>query len=194
MSKQTTNHSWTIPTVGGDENSWGQILNDFFDNELDRQVTLEDTFANRPSATSSNVKLFLATDRNIVYYNDGSSWTAVYGVGTSSNPVPNTSYFNKIDTDSLNAATELQVGGSTAISGVVASGQATLSSGSATVDTGVSESTTATFMVAFGPVTDDAQVAADIQAASGGNYEVQIEETDTSVGNPTVEYDILRVR
>lgn len=76
----------------------------------------------------------------------------------------------------------------------IESGSVTLSSGSATVDTGISASTTATFMVAIGPDTDDSQVAADIQAASGGNYEVQIEETDTSVGNPTVRYDIIRVR
>jgi hypothetical protein len=77
----------------------------------------------------------------------------------------------------------------------VASGSVTLSSGSATVDTGVGSGTTATFYVALGPDTDDAEVAAAIRAASGGNYKVYIEETgDTSVGNPTVRYDIVRVR
>lgn len=80
------------------------------------------------------------------------------------------------------------------INSVAATGSTTLSSGSATVDTGVGSGTTATFMVALGPTTDDAQVAADIEAVSGGNYEVNIEETDTSVGNPSVEYDILRIR
>ena len=78
---------------------------------------------------------------------------------------------------------------------VVASGSETLSSGAATVDTGVATSETGTFMVAFGPSTNDADVAADIRADSGsGTYQVDIQETDTSVGNPTVEYDIVRVR
>jgi hypothetical protein len=49
-------------------------------------------------------------------------------------------------------------------------------------------------MVALGPDTDDADVATDIRAASGGNYEIDIQETDTSVGNPTIRYDIIRVR
>lgn len=89
---------------------------------------------------------------------------------------------------------QLTLGGQTALSDVVASGSATLSSGSAVVDTGVSSDTTSTYMVALGPTTDDAEVSADIRAASGGNYEVEIQETDTSVGNPTVEYDIVRVR
>lgn len=88
----------------------------------------------------------------------------------------------------------LEVGGNTAISGVVASGSTTLSSGSATVDTGVSSGTTATFQVALGPATDDSEVSASIQAVSGGNYEVHLDEINTSVGNPTVNYDVLRVR
>lgn len=102
MVEQTSNHSWAIPTVGGDEGQWGQILNDFFDGELDRQVVLEDTFANRPTADSSEVKLFLATDRRIVYYNDDTSWEAVYGLGSSGAPVPGTSYY-----DSIQAATSI---------------------------------------------------------------------------------------
>jgi len=74
MPKDTTNHAWTIPEVGLDEDQWGQILNDFFDDELDRQVVLEGTKANRPSAGSSIVKYYHATDEGIVYYNDDSSW------------------------------------------------------------------------------------------------------------------------
>lgn len=76
----------------------------------------------------------------------------------------------------------------------VASGNVTLSSGQATVDTGIGEGTTATFFVAFGPVTDGAEVAATIEAQSNGNYVVHIDEQNTSVGNPTVEYDVVRVR
>ena len=100
MAEQTSNHDWTIPTVGEDTNTWGQILNDFFDGELDEQVTLEGPYSERPSAADGNVKLYLATDRRIVYYNDGSSWEAVYGLGTDSNPVPGTSHFESVSTGS----------------------------------------------------------------------------------------------
>jgi hypothetical protein len=104
MAEQTSNHDWTIPTVGGDTNTWGQILNDFFDGELDEQVTLEGPYSERPSAANGNVKLYLATDRRIVYYNDGSSWEAVYGLGTDSNPVPGTSHFESLSTGDLTIA------------------------------------------------------------------------------------------
>lgn len=79
---------------------------------------------------------------------------------------------------------------------IVASGDVQLSSGSATVDTGVSESETATFHPALGPETNDADVAAEVRSDSGtGTYVVDIVETqDSSVGNPTVAYDIIRVR
>jgi hypothetical protein len=78
---------------------------------------------------------------------------------------------------------------------VIASGTVTLSSGSATIDTGVATSNTATFTVYLGPTSNDADVAADIRADSGsGTFEVGIQETDTSVGNPGVAYDIVRLR
>jgi hypothetical protein len=92
-------------------------------------------------------------------------------------------------------APRFTVGGNPIASAVVASGSVQLSSGSATVDTGIATTNTATFTVGLGPATDDADVGADIRADSGsGNYEVDIQETDTDVGNPTVEYDIVRVR
>jgi len=75
------------------------------------------------------------------------------------------------------------------------SGSVTLSSGSATVDTGIPTSEVATFGLFLGPSTSDADVAGDIRADSGtGTYVIDIEETDTSVGNPTVAFDVLRVR
>lgn len=97
----TSNHGWEIPDVGGDKNVWGQILNDFFDDELDQQIKLEGTFSNRPDAGSDTVKYYHATDRRIVYYNDGSSWEAVYGLGTDSNPVPGTSHFESVSTSQI---------------------------------------------------------------------------------------------
>jgi hypothetical protein len=78
---------------------------------------------------------------------------------------------------------------------VIASGSATLSSGEATIDTGVATSNTATFTVYLAPDTDDADVAAEVRSDSGsGNYEVDLVETETSVGNPSVFYDIVRLR
>lgn len=97
---QTTNHGWDIPTVGGDEGVWGEVLNGFFDDELDKKVVLKGLFSERPSATEENVDLFLAVDRRIVYYNDSTSWEAIYGLGTENNPVPDTSYFENIDSNS----------------------------------------------------------------------------------------------
>jgi len=97
---QTTNHEWDIPTVGGDEGVWGEVLNAFFDDELDKKVVLKGPFSERPSATEENVDLFLATDRKIVYYNNSTSWQVVYGLGTVDNPVPDTSYFENLNSNS----------------------------------------------------------------------------------------------
>lgn len=83
----------------------------------------------------------------------------------------------------------------TNIGSTVASGSTTLGSGTATIDTEVSNTETATFFVAIGPTTTDADLAADVRQDSGtGTYVIDIQETDTSVGNPSVEYDIVRIR
>lgn len=85
--------------------------------------------------------------------------------------------------------------GNTLISAVSATGSVTLSSGKAVVDTGVSNTTTATFVPGAGCDTDDAKVGASVRSSSSsGNHEIVIEETTTSVDNPTVWYDIIRVR
>jgi len=101
MTESTSNHNWTIPEVGGSKDVWGQILNDFFDDELDEEVSLKGPFSDRPSAGSGVAKLYLATDRRIVYYNNGTSWEAVYGLGTEDNPVPDTSHFESIQAGSV---------------------------------------------------------------------------------------------
>lgn len=96
MSQFTSNHDWEIPTVDSDTDVWGNILNEMFDNQLDEEVILKDTFNNRPSAGSDVVKLYFATDRNILYYNDGSSWKAVAGYGTDTDSVPVSAYFTSL--------------------------------------------------------------------------------------------------
>jgi len=90
----------------------------------------------------------------------------------------------------------VSVGGSSALISVAASGQTTLASGGAVVDTGES-ATDATYYLALG--IDDPNADAKISGRlfwddSAGTYKVDIQETETSVGNPTVNYDILRVR
>lgn len=103
-------------------------------------------------------------------------------------------YVYDIDAISVSTSQVNDSAGTPTLGESVASGSVTLSSGEATIDTGVGVGTTATFYVALGPDTDDADVAADIRAQSGGNYEVDIQETDTDVGTPTVNYDVVRVR
>jgi len=88
------------------------------------------------------------------------------------------------------------VGGSTLAQSVVASGQTTLSSGEATVDTGIS-TTDATFSLALG--VDDPNADVDLSGRlfwddTAGTYQIQIVEATTSVGNPTANYDVIRVR
>lgn len=87
------------------------------------------------------------------------------------------------------------VDGDTLAQSVVASGQVQLSSGEATVDTGIS-ATDATFNLALG--VDDPGADVDLSGRlfwddSAGTYQIQIVEATTSVGNPTANYDIVRV-
>lgn len=110
-------------------------------------------------------------------------------VGTDADPVDVFGFDIEIEN-------QLADGSSTPmLASVAAAGSVTLSSGTATVDTGVGTATTTEFFVALGPATTDAEVAASIRADSGsGSYEVDIQETETSVGNPTVRYSVVRVR
>jgi len=87
------------------------------------------------------------------------------------------------------------VSGKTMLQGVVDSGQVTLTDNVAEVATGIN-TTDATFMLALG--IDDPDADAEVAGAlywddSGDEYEIRIRETETDV-NPTVNYDIIRVR
>lgn len=79
---------------------------------------------------------------------------------------------------------------------VVESGQVQLSNGEATVSTNLS-TTDATFYPAIG-VDDpgqDTQVSAYLRWDDSANaYDIKFVESETTVGNPTVNYDIVRVR
>lgn len=93
----------------------------------------------------------------------------------------------------ITVTTTQDTSGQTMLSEVVASGTVTLSSGVASVDTGVSD-TDATFTLALGVDTQDAKVGGRIYLDSGtGTYQVEIVERGTSVGNPSVDYKVIRV-
>jgi len=91
---------------------------------------------------------------------------------------------------------QLDVAGSVVAQSVALSGQVTLSSGSATVDTGIS-AVDATFILGLG--VDDPNADVDLSGRlffdnSAGTYKIQIVEATTSVGNPTANFDVVRVR
>lgn len=86
--------------------------------------------------------------------------------------------------------------GSKLAQSIPASGQTTLSGGSAVVDTAIS-ATDATFMLALGIDDPDADTKVSGRIFwddSAGTYKIEIVESGTSVGNPTVNYDVIRVR
>lgn len=87
-------------------------------------------------------------------------------------------------------------GGETIAQMVAASGQVQLSSGSAIVSTNVS-AVDATFNLALGvddPGADCKVTGRLFWDDSAGTYKVEMMEDGTSVGNPTINYDVIRVR
>lgn len=114
--------------------------------------------------------------------------SAVGQVGTSSSPVD--VFGATVDSGTY------EVDNEQALMSVAVSGSVQLSSGSATVDTGLS-ATSATFYLALG--VDDPGADVDLAGKlfwddSAGTYKITIEEVSTSVGNPTANYDVLRVK
>lgn len=75
--------------------SLGQIA------KTDLQALLEDTISNQPAAGTAN-RWYHATDENIIYRDDGSSWGAIGGTGSEGSPVPGTSHFEATRTTQQN--------------------------------------------------------------------------------------------
>jgi hypothetical protein len=80
--------------------------------------------------------------------------------------------------------------GTNAFLTVAASGSATLSSGSATVTANASHSAGSTYYLALG-TTENAKISGRV--FNDGDLKVELVESGTSVGNPTVEYAVLQV-
>lgn len=108
---------------------------------------------------------------------DRASAQAAGQVGTSSDPVDVVAYSVQ-DRGGANMALE-----------VIASGSVQLSSGSATVT--VESASDTTYYLALG-TDNNAKVSGRV--FDDGDVKVELVETDTSVGNPTVDYDVIKVR
>ena len=103
--------------------------------------------------------------------------------------------FEIVPSGGVNFNSVNDLSGNTMLSGVVATGTVTLSDGVATVDTTIdSTDSDATFMLALGLDDSNVEVAGGLHRDGSGNYQVRIRETDTDTGNPTVDYDVVRVR
>jgi len=111
--------------------------------------------------------------------------------------------YDPIDTNEADSTADGEVrvksisdnGGNKLLDSVSVTGQVTLTSGLAEVSTGISD-TDATFILALG--VDDPNANTEVAGAlywddASNNYEVRIREPETSV-NPTVNFDIIRVR
>jgi len=163
-------------------------------------ATLDDTGDARPPETHSTTHESGGADEISVFDLAGtlagqglevvsSSLQILSGIYDGTNIVADVS-------NSLTNSSKFEVGGSTLAQSVAASGQVSLSSGSATVSTGIT-ATDATFYPAIGvddPGSDVTGLAAQLDFdTSTGEYKLTVKETDSSQ-NPTVNYDIVRVR
>jgi hypothetical protein len=108
---------------------------------------------------------------------DRASAAASGQVGTTSDPV-DVIAFSVQDRGGSNMALE-----------VIASGSVQLSSGSATVT--VESASDTTYYLALG-TDENAKISGRV--FDDGDVKVELVETDTSVGNPTVNYDVIKVR
>lgn len=119
MTEQTSNHGWTIPTPGSDAEAdqWGQLLNDFFDGELDPSVILTGDLASRPAAGDTNLEFYLVNGSTAndlaLYHNAGSEWVPVAGSNEAVVARPNAHIpaSTLSDTDTAEIAVPIAAGG-----------------------------------------------------------------------------------
>lgn len=83
MPQSTDYHDWTIPVPhtesDDDKDQWGDILVSVLDDEVDEDVILKDTKANRPDPGVAD-RWFLAVDETPpgLYLDDGASWITIW--------------------------------------------------------------------------------------------------------------------
>ena len=151
-------------------------------------------------------------DIDTIKYYDGTDWFAIggavdHGALSGLGDDDHTQYLLVDGTRAMSGSLDMgsnkvtnassyEIGTDVIAQSVVASGQVTLSSGEATVDTGIS-ATDATFNLALGVDDPDADVDLNgrlVWDDSAGTYKIDIVEATTSVGNPVANYDVVRVR
>lgn len=76
---RTNNHDWQMPEVGGDTNTWGNILNALFQ-DMDNQIILDGPLNDRPPGDNTDLVYYHDTDESIIYYNDNEKWVPISGV------------------------------------------------------------------------------------------------------------------
>jgi len=133
---------------------------------------------------NGDTRICAYSNSNVDIYDEAGNYTGVQYIASSSTP----------GTLELTNSTLADSAGNTIAQSVAATGEVTLSSREAVVDTGIS-TTDATFSLALG--VDDPGADAEVSGRlfwddSAGTYKVRIVE-QTSV-NPTVNYDVVRVR
>lgn len=74
MGTNTNNHGFGKPTLDGDTDVWGEILNTETIDKLEERVILVDAAANRTNYSAYADALFVASDSGQVYVGNGASW------------------------------------------------------------------------------------------------------------------------
>jgi hypothetical protein len=88
MTQETSNHGYNTPEKGA--SNWHEPLNENFES-LDADVIVKGPHGERPASPPAGT-WYLSTDRNLITYYDGSSWNAVAGLGTATEPAPQANY------------------------------------------------------------------------------------------------------
>lgn len=95
MGSNTPNHSYGKPTLGGDTDVWGEILNNQTIDSLEEEVPIVDDVANIGNYTPYDEAIFIgydsAKDNWNVYIGDGSNWNNA-SLGTQANPIPQSNF------------------------------------------------------------------------------------------------------
>lgn len=189
----TTHQNWNRPSIGDTGADYAAKISAIFE-DLDPKVVMRGTSAERVAYDEPEVDmLWLETDDlNTApwWYYDGTTWIELGGVTYTDEQAQDAvglNLTNGLAYDDLAPSFGMNV---------VASGQVTLAGGEATIGTGIAD-VDATFMLSLG--VDDPNADTELAGRlfwddTAGTYQIRIVEQVTTVGNPTANYDIVRVR
>lgn len=104
----TDNQDYTTPTIG-QETGWGAELNANFE-DLDTDVEIRDTDANKGNYTPKDGAMYRATDTGAIYIGNGTSWVLADLEADSIKS-------NSVETDDAKLTTDFSSIGTSALSG-----------------------------------------------------------------------------